>query len=172
MPIPPSLLQRPGALLVIAARTGQEHASSRLAPLGLTVRTCGVLNLLADQRPLSQQAIGEMLGIDRTTMVEIVDELERAGIARRVRNPSDRRSYLVTLTPGGRTKQRRAAKAFDDAVDEFLSPLEPAERLQLTDMLRRLVDDPASPSRTIRSGNRQPDGTTGDDPGQLRGGGC
>jgi DNA-binding MarR family transcriptional regulator len=142
MPIPPSLIERPGALLVIAARTGQERATSRLAPLGLTVRTCGVLNLLADQGPLSQQAIGELLSIDRTTMVEIVDELERAGIAQRVRNPNDRRSYLVTLTSQGRTKQKRAAKAFDDAVDEFFSPLKPAERAQLTDMLRRLVVPP------------------------------
>ena len=154
MPIPPSLLERPGALLVIAARTGQERASSRLAPLGLTVRTCGVLNLLADQGPLSQQAIGEMLGIDRTTMVEIVDELESAGIARRVRNVNDRRSYLVTLTPGGRAKQKRAARAFDDAVDEFFSPLKPAERLQFTTMLRRLLEV-GPPATTIPTGDRQ-----------------
>jgi DNA-binding MarR family transcriptional regulator len=154
MPIPPSLLERPGALLVIAARTGQERASARLAPLGLTVRTCGVLNLLADQGPFSQQAIGETLGIDRTTMVEIVDELENAGIARRVRNLNDRRSYLVTLTPGGRAKQKRAARAFDDAVDDFFSPLEPAERLQLAAMLRRLLD-PGQPTTTIPSGDRQ-----------------
>jgi DNA-binding MarR family transcriptional regulator len=137
--IPDSLLRRPGALLVIAARTGQERATARLAPLGLTVRVCGVLNLLADQGPLTQQAIGELLNIDRTTMVEIVDELEQAGIARRARNPQDRRSYLVTLTPGGKAKQKRAAKAFDDAVDDFFSPLAPAERLQLADMLKRLL---------------------------------
>jgi DNA-binding MarR family transcriptional regulator len=137
--IPDSLLRRPGALLVIAARTGQERATARLAPLGLTVRVCGVLNLLADQGPLTQQAIGELLNIDRTTMVEIVDELEQAGIARRARNPQDRRSYLVTLTPGGKAKQKRAAKAFDDAVDDFFSPLAPAEQLQLADMLKRLL---------------------------------
>jgi DNA-binding MarR family transcriptional regulator len=154
MPIPNSLLERPGALLVIAARTGQELASSHLAPLGLTVRTCGILNLLADQGPLSQQAIGEMLSIDRTTMVEIVDELEHAGIARRVRNPRDRRAYLVTLTPGGRTKQKRAAKAFDDAVDEFFSPLKPAERRQFADMLRRLLV-PTQPSEMAHDGDRQ-----------------
>src|SRR5256885_8585368 len=119
MPTHNSLLERPVDLLVIAARTGQERASSRLAPLGLTVRTCGILNLLVDQGPLSQQAIGEMLSIDRTTMVEIVDELEHAGIVRRIRNPRDRRAYLVTLAPGGRTKQKRAPQTFDDAAAEF-----------------------------------------------------
>ncbi len=58
VPIPSSLLDRDGALLVIAARTGQELAGRRLAPMGLTVRLCGVLNLLAEG-PISQQELGE-----------------------------------------------------------------------------------------------------------------
>ena len=150
MPIPTSILERPGALLVIAARTGQERAKARLAPLGLSVQTCGVLNLLADEGPLSQQAIGEMLGIDRTTMVDLVDELERAGIVRRERNPHDRRSYAVTLTPQGKVKQKRAARAFDAAVDDFFAPLSPAEREQLAGMLRRLLVHRDQPSRSQR----------------------
>lgn len=150
MPIPPSILERTGALLVIAARTGQDRAKARLAPLGLSVQTCGVLNLLADEGPLSQQAIGEMLGIDRTTMVDLVDELEKAGIVRRERNPHDRRSYAVTLTPQGKVKQKRAARAFDAAVDDFFAPLSPAEREQFAGMLRRLLVPSAQPSRSQR----------------------
>ncbi len=61
MPIPPSLADRSGALLTIAARTGQELAGKRLAPMGLTVRLCGVLNLLGNG-PISQQELGEQLG--------------------------------------------------------------------------------------------------------------
>src|SRR5579864_430262 len=139
MPIPKSLQARPGALLVIAARRGQERAAERLAPLGLNVRMCGVLNLLKDQGPASQQEIGEQLGIDRTTMVEIVDELERQGIVRRERSANDRRSYAVTLTASGKVKQKRAAEAFDAAVEEFFAPLNAAERQKLGAMLRRLV---------------------------------
>src|SRR5579864_154523 len=139
MPIPRSILERPGALLVIAARTGQELAGKRLAPLGLSVRVCGVLNLLRDDGPKSQQEIGELLNIDRTTMVEIVDELERQGIVRRDRSPHDRRSYAVTLTASGKVKQKRAAEAFDAAVEEFFAPLNAAERQKLGAMLRRLV---------------------------------
>lgn len=140
MPIPKSLRTRPGALLVIAARKGQERAAERLAPLGLNVRMCGVLNLLKDQGPASQQEIGEQLGIDRTTMVEIVDELERQGIVRRERSASDRRSYAVTLTPGGKVKQRRAAEAFDAAAEDFFSPLSASDRERLLGMLARLID--------------------------------
>jgi DNA-binding MarR family transcriptional regulator len=139
MPIPSSILDRPGALLVIAARRGQELATERLTPLGLNVRMCGVLNLLKEEGPRSQQEIGEMLGIDRTTMVEIVDELEKQGIVKRERSPHDRRSYAVTLTASGRVKQRRAAQAFDAAADDFFSPLSAPEREKLAGMLRRLI---------------------------------
>jgi len=48
MPIPPSLINRPGALITIAARTGQELARRRLNPIGLSVQMCGVMNLLAE----------------------------------------------------------------------------------------------------------------------------
>lgn len=138
MPIPPSLADRPGALLVIAARTGQELARRRLRPMGLTVQMCGVLNLLAEG-PISQQALGEQLGIDRTTVVELIDGLEGQGVVVRVRNAADRRSYSLNLTPRGRVVQKRASKAFDAAAAEFFGALKPAEQKALSDMLRRMI---------------------------------
>lgn len=138
MPIPPSLVDRPGALLMIAARTGQALAGRRLAPMGLNVRLCGVLNLLAEG-PISQHELGDQLGIDRTTIVELIDELESQGAVVRRRNASDRRSYALSLTPKGRTIQKRASRAFDGAADEFFNALKPAERQQLRDMLQRLI---------------------------------
>lgn len=123
---------------MIAARTGQELAGRRLAPMGLSVKLCGVLNLLAEG-PISQQALGEQLGIDRTTVVELIDELEQQGVVVRRRNPADRRSYALTLTPKGRTVQKRAARVFDAAAEEFFDALAPAERQALQGMLQRLI---------------------------------
>src|SRR5712692_3255505 len=138
MPIPPSLINRPGALITIAARTGQELAKRRLNPIGLTVQMCGVMNLLGEG-PVSQQELGEQLGIDRTTVVELIDDLEKKGVVERRRNPADRRSYALHLTARGRTVQKRATKAFDAAVDEFFAPLTSAERKALADMLTRVI---------------------------------
>ena len=138
MPIPPSLINRPGALITIAARTGQELAKRRLNPMGLSVQMCGVMNLLGE-RPVSQQELGEQLGIDRTTVVELIDDLEKQGVVERRRNPADRRSYALHLTARGRTVQKRATKAFDGAVDEFFGPLTSAERKALMDMLTRVI---------------------------------
>ena len=106
--------------------------------MGLTVQLCGVLNLLA-AGPISQQELGAQLGIDRTTVVELIDELERKGVVVRRRNPRDRRSYALSLTPHGRGVQKRASRAFDAAAAEFFSALKPAERETLTEMLRRMI---------------------------------
>ena len=106
--------------------------------MGLSVRLCGVLNLLAEG-PISQQALGEQLGIDRTTVVELIDELEQQGVVVRRRNPADRRSYALTLTPRGQTVQKRASRVFDAAADEFFEALDPAERPLLLGLLRRLI---------------------------------
>ena len=138
VPVPPSLVDREGALLVIAARTGQQLATRRLAPMGLTVQLCGVLNRLG-VGPISQHELGEQLGIDRTTMVELIDDLEAKGVVMRQRNPADRRSYSIQLTTKGRTVQKRAAREFDAAAAEFFSPLQPRERQALGDMMRRLI---------------------------------
>ena len=141
--IPDTLRVRPGALLFIASQAAQELANKRLAPLGFGVRAFGVLTVLAEQGPLSQQAIGEQLKIDRTTMVAMIDELEQSGLVRRDRSPRDRRAYAVTLTANGKTKQKRAVKALDGARDEFFAPLSPREREQFFEMLRRLIERPA-----------------------------
>ena len=138
MPIPPSLNDRPGALLVIAARRGQELARRRLAPMGLSVQLCGVLNLLA-QGPVSQHELGAQLGIDRTTMVELIDDLERRGAVVRRKNPADRRSYALSLTPVGKVLQKKAGRAFDEAAADVFEPLRRAEQQALRDMLRRVI---------------------------------
>lgn len=138
MPIPPSVAGRPGALLVIAARTGQELARRRLQPLGLSVQMCGVLNLLAEGQ-ISQQALGEQLGIDRTTVVELIDDLEARGAVVRRRRTDDRRSYALSLTAPGKALQKRAARAFDAAAEEVFSPLKSSERAALIDMLHKVI---------------------------------
>ena len=130
---------------MIAARTGQERANARLEAMGLNVRVCGVLNLLADEGPLSQHQIGQLLTIDRTTMVELIDDLERERIVRREVNPRDRRAHLIKLTAEGRPKQRRAMKALDDAAEDFFSPLTAGERREMVALLQKLLSTDNNP---------------------------
>src|SRR5690349_8578256 len=68
-----------------------EHAGPALAPFGLDARELAVLAVLAAGRPLSQLEAARRLGVDRTTMVALVDTLEGKGLVERRRSEEDRR---------------------------------------------------------------------------------
>jgi DNA-binding MarR family transcriptional regulator len=105
---------RPGAgqadfayLLVQLGTHLARQFSERLAPLGLEPRQAGMLTRLAANQGLSQQAIGELIGLNPTRMVFLVDELEQRGLVERRRNAADRRSYALYLTAQGRDMLRK-----------------------------------------------------------------
>jgi MarR family transcriptional regulator, transcriptional regulator for hemolysin len=72
-------------------------------PLGLTPRGHAVL-AAALAGTHTQKQLADVVGLDKTTMVATLDELERAGFARRVPSASDRRAHVVEVTPEGRRK--------------------------------------------------------------------
>jgi DNA-binding MarR family transcriptional regulator len=133
------LLGHVGFLLNRAAARVRENFIVALRPLKLTPRHYGVLTYLAEAGPRSQHEIGARVFFDRTTMVNVVDDLERLGLARRERQPEDRRAYSVRLTERGRQTQARA-RAVARAVNRaFLQSLSAREQRELRDLLRRLV---------------------------------
>ena len=85
----------------VAAEISHRGASA-VAALGLDTRALLVLIALWSKQPLTQRELSERLGIDRTTVVQVIDRLEADGRVARRRNPEDRRAYDVTITPGGR----------------------------------------------------------------------
>jgi DNA-binding MarR family transcriptional regulator len=147
--LPASLQRRLGAVLGWAAQSAQAVADRALEPLGLTVKHFGVLTFIRHEAEsdreggsLSQQAIGERLRIDRTTMVSLIDDLERAGYVKRERNTDDRRAYVITLTAAGRRAQARAEEAVDAHALQFFGQLSEAERQELHRLLARLIEEP------------------------------
>jgi DNA-binding MarR family transcriptional regulator len=148
-PLPASLQRRLGAVLGWAAQSAQAVADRALEPLGLTVKHFGVLTFIRHEAEsgreggsLSQQAIGERLRIDRTTMVSLIDDLERAGYVKRERNTDDRRAYVITLTAAGRRAQARAEEAVDAHALQFFGQLSEVERQELHRLLTRLIEEP------------------------------
>jgi DNA-binding MarR family transcriptional regulator len=132
--------ERIGQLLVVTAGAAQTLATERLEPLGLSPRAWGVLSTLAESGPLPQIELAIATGTDRTMMVYLLDELEERGLIERVRNPEDRRSFLIHLTTAGAATQRQAAAALAKQAETLLKPLEAAERRQLVDLLTRVAD--------------------------------
>jgi DNA-binding MarR family transcriptional regulator len=143
-----AILDHLGPLLGRAHEAHRARAAEALAEFGLTPKGFGALTVLEAEGPLPQGGLARRQGIDRTTMVAVVDELERLGAVRRTRDERDRRAYALEVTPAGRRLLARA-RAVEAAVeDEFLAPLPAAERRRLKDALRALVEGAGDRSTT------------------------
>ena len=124
----------------MTAGAAQNLATNQLEPLGLSPRGWGVLSTLAESGSLTQIELATATATDRTAMVYLLDELEERKLVERVRNPDDRRSFLIHLTPPGAELQLQAAEALAKQADKLLRPLSAGERRQLVQMLTRIAD--------------------------------
>ena len=79
------------------------------------------------------------MGIDPSTMVALIDELERAGLAKRRPHPTDRRAREVAITPKGRRVLEQGRRMSMQVEDEVLRGLSATERRQLLTLLRRAL---------------------------------
>lgn len=112
---------------------------NRFGGPGIRIRYA-VLAGLDEFGPISQAELGRRLGIDRSDIVAVLNDLERERLALRAPDESDRRRNAIRITPAG----SRALHALDDQIyaaqDALLEPLSPGERTQLNHLLQRLLE--------------------------------
>ena len=111
-----------------------------LEPLGIDSKDFGVLRVLAHREPASQLQVAQTLGVDRTTMVALLDVLERKGVITRRPDPADRRRNVVSLTDQGLRVYDAAQVAHRQAEDVFLAGVTPTATIQLRRTLRSIVE--------------------------------
>ncbi|WP_380165613.1 MarR family winged helix-turn-helix transcriptional regulator [Jannaschia sp. R86511] len=137
----PEVGRRLGYLLKHAqARLGDLYEQA-LATFDVDVRELGVLMLLGSHEPASQQQAAARLGVDRTSMVAVLDALEAKGYASRRPDAADRRRNVVQLTAAGREVLLAGAAASEQAERALLAPLGPAEAERFRQALRRVAQD-------------------------------
>jgi DNA-binding MarR family transcriptional regulator len=105
---------------------------------GLSPMLFGVLATIEAQPGIGQGEIADALGADRSTMVRLVDQLERRGLVRRESRPDDRRTVVPTLTPAGRTALAAANPQVLASEELFAGGLSADERRTLAELLGRL----------------------------------
>ncbi|HVZ79907.1 MAG TPA: MarR family transcriptional regulator [bacterium] len=137
--VPDSMLERMGFLLNRSTQKMNEIALRTLEPLGLMGKHLGVLLTLKEKGPIPQQEIGNCIHVDRTTMVQIVDDLERLGLVERKDNPEDRRAYSLSVTAKGRETLTKGLHLVSSAEKEFFADLPSKDQKELVRILKHLV---------------------------------
>lgn len=133
------IAERSGYLLHKAALLLAEDVETALGEIGMRVRYFFVLASLEGGTTLSQQDLSRLLNLDPTTVVAVVDEMERNGHAERRRNPADRRRYNLTLTDAGRAVLVKANSLVTEVEGRFFGALDEGETRTLHTMLDRTL---------------------------------
>ena len=121
----------------IAENAFERRIGSRL---GVTARQRAVLRAIATKEGLSQTAIVEATGIDRSTVAEMVRRMVERGWLQRRRVRDDSRTYAVRLTPSGKQALTAADPAGRDAEEAVLSAVRTVRRDQFRAALIELIE--------------------------------
>jgi DNA-binding MarR family transcriptional regulator len=135
---PPSLLGLTTYLMSKTGKAARNRLAARLADRDMRLWHMAVLSALVDFGPHAQRELASRLGIDRSDIVEIVDDLAVAGLVDRARDTGDRRRVTVTPTPAGRAALKELQAEALTVQQTLLAPLTGSEQAQLAALLRRV----------------------------------
>jgi DNA-binding MarR family transcriptional regulator len=138
--MPKELLESTTFLLKRLGFAAKERALAAYEETGLHPYHHAVLLVLDEGSRETQGSIADALGYDHGQLVGLMDELEERELVERKRDPNDRRRHLVKLTPEGKKTVKRLRSLSRQLEDDFLAPLDDAERASLHALLRRLAE--------------------------------
>src|SRR6478672_12237772 len=125
---PEELAGYSGFLLGYLGEKSRRNFVSLLEPHGFHPREFGLLTVMSKRPGITQQELASLARVDPSSMVALLDDLERRGIAERRIDPADRRRRAVYLTDAGQDQMRVLQPAARKAAKTFLEPLEDDER--------------------------------------------
>ena len=102
-----------------------------LAEVGLTMRSFGVLATVSERMARTQLEIAQIVGLDKSTLVATIDDLEHRGLVQRQADPADRRARVVESTAKGRELAAHASATVAKAEAKLLADFGEAEVAQL-----------------------------------------
>jgi DNA-binding MarR family transcriptional regulator len=126
----------------LLGRLGYElkrHAIEELEAAGSSFYDYSVMALAAEGACTAQSSMADLLHLDRSQLVGLLDGLEERGLIERRRDPVDRRRHLVSLTATGGTELTRLRAIVKQIEDEFLAPLDDESREQLHELTMKLA---------------------------------
>src|SRR4051812_36657614 len=126
-------------LLGRAAQRGHTLARERLEAGGIRKWHYAVLAALQEFGEQSQADIGRRLGLDRSDMVAVLNDLQADDYVTREPDPADRRRNVVTISDAGAAALARFDRLVAEADGLLLADLTAAERDHLVALLARIA---------------------------------
>ncbi|WP_181772022.1 MarR family transcriptional regulator [Amycolatopsis pittospori] len=110
--------------------------------MGLSATDHKALELIGQARgPLTAGRIAELTGLSTGAVTGVMDRLEKAGLARRVRDTVDRRKVLIEVVPGAMDRHAPLFESAYTSMKNLLEQFSPDERKVLERFQSALLDD-------------------------------
>lgn len=109
-----------------------------LAGLDITPAIFGVLEVLQHNKGLTQSRLAAAIGLDRSSLVPLLDKLQKRNLVARESSVEDRRSNHLYLTPEGRQLLAKADKRVRLHEERILAPLTKTETKRLIMLLSKI----------------------------------
>ncbi len=142
MKVPPVLRE---GLYWLAARAGNAIGTAHnraLARYELELRSFAVLAMVGEGVAKSQLEIAQAVGLDKTTLVSTLDDLERRALVARRADPTDRRARIVEITSGGAALLKEAAASICETERSLLADMSDADLAIVKSTLLGLLRGP------------------------------
>jgi DNA-binding MarR family transcriptional regulator len=139
VPVHPALKMFTGYCIGKAALRIKTIQQAKLDKYKIISPQMGILRLLQIEGPLSQVALGQAIGIDKATMVKLIDDLENKKWLERITSTSDRRIKHIRLTTKGDDFLKVMGRICPEAEDEVLAKLTEKERQQFKAILQKIL---------------------------------
>ena len=135
-----ALSESPSYLLKRCAQYFGDLYQNEAGSQELTKQQFTLLSALEHNDGVSQTALVEMTGIDRSTLAEMVRRMLDKGLLSRERTEEDQRANAVAISQAGRRALRAARTASERAEKALLESLPPADRPKLVRFLSILAE--------------------------------
>ena len=126
-------------LLHRASQSAEDEFARHASEYNVTALQFALLGTVARSQGLTQTAIGNATGIDRSTVSEVVTRLVQRGLLSRRHTQRDRRAYLVRITPAGKVLLKNAELAQRNTEANLRAALHPFEHTTFRQSLTSLI---------------------------------
>lgn len=114
--------------------------SLHLQKYGLAASECGILYVLSTGCVVNQLSLGQELGIDKASIVKIIDNLENLKLVKRDVDPNDRRSKLVSLTTKGKTTLEKVRSVRSEIEEQVFTHFSKEDQAHLRRLVPQLLE--------------------------------
>jgi DNA-binding MarR family transcriptional regulator len=137
--VPKELVASSGFLLARLGFGFKGKAIAKFEQAGFEIYDYSVLAILAEGAQETQATIADMLTLDPSRLVALLDSLEERDLIMRRRDPQDRRRHLVSITAAGKRQLSRLRGMIKELEETFFAPLDPESRKTFHDLLSQLA---------------------------------